>query len=266
MANYWSRNWGAKLATFRRTVERLENWPTALGMRLAQQNPRPRLLNFRDGLNVVCRGRTSDWDVVSELVVSGGYGLTLEHLRKLPGQPLVQDLGGNIGVFSLLAARLHPGAILHTYEPGPPNLRQCEINRLLNPSVAERIHLHREAVGGETRMTEFLYDDLNPQSSGMYARQGSKFPVQIRSFAEVVAACNGPVALAKIDIEGAEFDILERTPAAVWRNVHAVSIEVHDDPRGQLTVPDFLKKLGALGFPHLRQEPVASASYFLWRD
>ncbi len=264
MPSYWSMDWGAKLATFAKAVRHVKNWPAAIGLRMFQGYPRMRLLTFRNGLNVVCRGHTSDWSVVSELALAGGYGLALTHLRGLKGRPIVLDLGGNIGVFSLLAARCHEQAVVHTYEPGPPNFRQCEINRLLNPTVAERIHLIREAVGGETRMTEFFYDDQSPQSSGLYGR-GSSYPVQIRSFSEVVNGCGGAVALAKIDIEGAEFELLDHTPSVIWRNVGAISIEVHDDPKGKLKLRDFLDRLAGEGFRRIEQEPVGPSSFFLRR-
>jgi len=47
---------------------------------------------------------------VHELYFAGSYGRAMQFLKNLPGEPVVLDLGGNIGLFSLLAAQTHPAA------------------------------------------------------------------------------------------------------------------------------------------------------------
>lgn len=263
---YWTRNWGPKLATFARALSRIENWPAAVALRLTGRRQGLSLLRFRDGLNVLCRRGTCDWEVVNELAVQDGYGLALQFLRRQPGRPVVLDLGANIGLFSLVAARTHPGAEVVAYEPAPANGRMFELNRLANESLAERITLRREGVGGTTRTVSFTYDPGNPQASGMfYATGQAGLPVQIRAFTEVLASVSGPVALVKMDIEGAEYEILEQTPAEAWKEVQAVTVEIHDDPSGRLDLPRFLERMAALGFTGQTREPVGTVSYFLAR-
>ena len=251
-----------KITTACEIVRRIENWPVAFSMRLRRHHPGLQLLRFRRGLNVVCRGGTRDWDVVHELLFAGSYGAALQYLATLPGQPLVLDLGGNIGLFSLLAAATHPGAEIHSYEPGPPNFRLLEINLLANPALAERIHLHKQAVGGRARVTEWFFDDQNPGGSGLYGSSGTKLAVEIRRFADVVAGLPRPLDLAKIDIEGAEFELLEETPAETWRNVKAIALELHDDPRGTISPQQFLDRMRGYGY---RIEEETVCSYFLHR-
>lgn len=265
MANYWTKNWLAKFATFRETIRRVENWPTAIDLRLHQGRPSPRLLSFRDGLNLICRGRSSDWDVISELLLSGGYAMALSHLERTVGEPVVLDLGGNIGAFSLLVAHRHPTAQLHLFEPAPKNQTQCQLNRLLNPFLANRVQIHPEGVGGRTELTEFYYNEASPQSSGLYCGGSISYPVQILAFAEVVAGLKSRVAMAKIDVEGAEFEILEHTPPAVWNNVDAISIEIHDDPKGRVGLAEFLDAFRKLGYSRIQKESFAPATYFLTR-
>jgi len=76
----------------------------------------------------------------------------------------------------------------------------------------------------------------------------------------VVASLQAPVALAKIDIEGAEFDLLRHTPAAAWEKVSAIALELHDDPSGQMTQAQFLERFRTLGYA-IEEESVCS--YFL---
>lgn len=246
-----------KFKTAWEIIQRIENWPVALDLRLRRKRPGLRLLSFRNGMNLVCRGGTRDWDVVHELLFAGGYNRALRFLKSLPGRPLVLDLGGNIGLFSLLAASAHPAAEVYAFEPGPPNARLFQINRLVNAALMDRIHLRQEAVGGETRSAEWCFDELNPGGSGFFGVSGARFPVQIRSFAEVLASLPGPIALAKIDIEGAEFELLAATQPETWQKVSAVSLELHTDPAGRTSQQEFLKRMEGYGY-QIEEEKVCS--------
>jgi len=257
-------NLGPKLKTFYRAVRRIRNWPTAVDLRLRRRKSGLRLLSFRSGLNVLVRGGTQDWGVVSELALADAYGPSLDYLRRLSGEPVVLDLGANLGVFSLLAAAANDKARIFAYEPGPANQRMFELNRLANPGVADRIELRGEAVGGETRGTKFFYDEANPQASGICYVRGKTIDVQVRAFVEVLQSLPGPVDVAKIDIEGAEFELLEHTPAELWKRVSVMSIEIHDDPACQRSLEKFLERMVALGFRY-RLEPVGTCTYFFDR-
>jgi hypothetical protein len=100
----------------------------------------------------------------------------------------------------------------------------------------------------------------------MFTGNGTAYHVQVRSFEEVVNALPGPVALVKMDIEGAEFEVLERTPPAVWQKIGGLAIELHDMADFKLKPRDFLDRMPALGFPKAIQEPIGPSSYFLRRE
>ena len=251
-----------KLKTVSDIVRKIDNWPTALGMRLRRGRSGLRMLNLRDGLNIICRNGTQDWDVVHELFFAGGYGRAMEFLKEQSGQPMVLDLGGNIGLFSLLAARTHPEARMFAYEPGPPNYRLFEMNLLANPSLGNRIQLQKEAVGGRTREVEWTFDELNPGRSGLFAQGQSKFSVQIRSLVEVLGRLSGPVSLMKMDIEGGEYEVMAETPPEAWRQVQALSLELHDDLGQKISSKDLLAQWKSYGF---KVEEESVISYFLYR-
>ena len=239
------------------------NWPTALALRLFRSRRAGlRLLAFRDGFNVIVRTGTRDWDVLHEIAFAGSYGRAFDFVSRQPAPASVLDLGGNIGLFSLSCARRAPGARLFAYEPGPPNFRQFEMNCLANPDLGARIELRRAAVGGTAREDNWFFDEANPGGSSLFGRRGQPCRVQIASFAEVVASLPRPIALVKIDVEGAEYEILEQTPAETWREIQAISLELHDDPRGQMTQTAFLDRMCALGFA-VEEETVCS--FFLQR-
>jgi len=252
-----------KLRTVWEIVRRIENWPAALDLRIRRRHRGLTLLRFRNGLNIVCRSGTRDWDVIHELLFAAGYESAFRYLRGLEGSPTVLDLGGNIGLFSLLTALNHPQSKVYAYEPGPPNYRLFEMNCLANPNFSDRIHLRKEAVGGETRTAEWFFDEQNPGGSGLSNKEGKSFRVQINSWTDVVMKLPGSrVALAKIDIEGAEFELLAKTSAQIWERISAISLELHDDPEGRIAGPEFLKQLVGFGF---KVEEESVCSYFLSR-
>lgn len=251
-----------KLKTAWDISRKIRNWPDAFDLRIRRKQKGLKLLSFRDGLQVICRGNSRDWDVVHELLFAGSYGRAFSHLQSLKGNPVVLDLGGNIGLFSLAAASAHEGARIYAYEPGPPNYRMFEINCLLNAQFSSRIRLHKEAVAGETRITEWHFDADNPGGSSLFGSHGNTFQVQVRSFAEVVASLPDNVALAKIDIEGAEFELLEKTPPEIWKKISAISLELHEDPQRRINQKQVLNRLSGFGF-QIEEETVCS--YFLHR-
>jgi len=254
-----------KLQTAAEIISRIRNWPTAFKLRLFKEEPGLRLLEFRDGLYVTVRGGTRDWDIVHELFFAGGYAKAMQWLTaRKEKEPKVLDLGGNIGLFSLLTTRTHAGAKVTAFEPGPPNFRIFRMNILANGGMSGRITLHEQAVAGTAGEAVWHFDAANPGGSSLYGAEGKgeKVTVSIAAFAQIVAEQDGDIALAKIDIEGAEYDLLAQTPPASWNRIQAVALELHGDPSGKKTQEQFLAEMKALGF-QVEQESVCS--YFLHR-
>jgi FkbM family methyltransferase len=252
-----------KLRTTLEIVRRIENWPTAIGLRVFRRRPGLRLLAFRNGLNVICRAGTRDWDVIHELLFADSYRRAFNFLRGRTDTPLVLDLGGNIGLFSLVAALTNRSASIVTYEPGPPNRRLLEMNLLANSQLSGQIQLHTQAVGGLARTTDWFFNENNPGGSGLFGSEGQRFGVQIEPLSDIVRSLAKPITLLKMDIEGGEFEILAHTPAEVWEQIRAISLELHDDPEGKISQTEFLNRMQAFGF---RAEKEAVCSYFLSRE
>jgi len=252
-----------KIRTVLESIQRIQNWPDAIHLRLFRKSPGLRLLRFRDGLNVMVRGATRDWDVLHELIFAGSYGRAMDWIARAKGrESTVIDLGGNVGLFSLLASRQNPQGRIIAFEPGPPNIRLFRINMLLNNQVTGRVEVREQAVGGVSGTANWTFDELNPGGSSLYGTTGTAIPVQIAGFAEVMAQIPGEIELVKIDIEGAEYELLAHTPASTWRRVKAISLELHSDPAGKKTQEQFIGEMEALGYV-VEEESVCS--YFIYR-
>lgn len=56
------------------------------------------------------------------------------------------------------------------------------------------------------------------------------------------------ISLIKMDIEGAEYDLIKNTTAKDWSNVNAIALELHCDPAKQMSKRHFLNKFDSFGF------------------
>jgi len=133
----------------------------------------------------------------------------------LPECERMVDCGGFIGFTSLYAAA--QGASVDVFEPSPTNAALLTANLAANPRLASRIRLHRLALGA-TDATMPLYAKGHADSGSslfqtvqrgtlVHGRQEASVPV--RAAAEMLAEIGlSPDTLLKIDIEGAEYDVV----------------------------------------------------------
>lgn len=128
------------------------------------------------------------------------------------------DLGANVGLFTCKLAAT--GAEVHAYEPDPATFARLKAAVAHLPNV----HLHQAAVGVANgtvilhRAPEHRHADYSEMSSVVFRSSRHYDPesveVELRAFADVVNGFDRPVSLIKMDIEGAEFDILRAIFAA----------------------------------------------------
>lgn len=169
------------------------------GMRQIQlRRPFPCQIRFR------CN--TSDIAVIREVFVDQVYDVDL------PSAPrVILDFGANIGLASLYFARKYPDATIHAFEPVRQNYAllqsQCALNGLDN------VQGHAFGLGDRDQQITLsmdkggLYGGLHQTAPG--DRSGNSFDVPIRDVRAVLAGLGiTSIDLLKIDVEGAEYEIL----------------------------------------------------------
>lgn len=126
----------------------------------------------------------------------------LRYLR--PGDNFL-DVGGNVGVYALLAsAALGEKGEIHVFEPAPESLLILEENLRLNRLDNARIHpLAAGEAEGEVRLTQGLESMNRVVGSG-----GGEASAQVRQVRLDDEVGDIPFALGKMDIEGAELPAL----------------------------------------------------------
>jgi FkbM family methyltransferase len=144
--------------------------------------------------------------VIREIFVDQVYAVDLPVPPKI-----ILDFGANIGLASLYFACKYPGATIHSFEPVPQNFAllqsQCSLNQLDNE------HGHAFGLGDRNQKITLsmdksgLYGGLHQAAPG--ERSANSFEVPIRDVRMVLAGLGvASIDLLKIDVEGAEYDIL----------------------------------------------------------
>ena len=211
--------------TLGRMGRRLSNWREVWSSYRAGR-PIPSL-QFRSGLTLHHGLYDSPVALLHEVFSERQYR---RHLSS-PVEGVMIDLGANIGAVTIDWARRSRRLHIHAYEPNPLTNKMLRHNLEANGLTA-RVTVHEEAVGRETgelrlwtnvhSMTATGCSDAPPATGAIATR------VPLIDLNEVVRrAGGGPVALLKIDTEGAEADTLEGASPATLQAITQVILEYH---------------------------------------
>jgi FkbM family methyltransferase len=159
----------------------------------------------------------------------------------------VLDLGANRGEFAEEVARRY-GVTCIAVEP---------TSDLAGGIRADGVRVHQLAVG-DVNGELTLHVSENPEASSLFAGTDSVIGTEMVSVMtlEALLAHEGieSVALAKVDIEGAELGVFTQTPDEVLRCVAQFSVEFHTFT-GALTegnIKRIASRLRGLGFEYIR--------------
>lgn len=144
------------------------------------------------------------------------------------------DVGANIGMVSLDWASRLPGVTIHAYEPYPPTFQTLAANIATN-YLSEKVRVYNEAVSGHSGTVLLRAAESSVQTSAYYESAQTSESAGVRVAAvtldEVVARCAGlgAINLLKMDVEGAEADIMEAASRHSLEKVRQFVLEYHDD-------------------------------------
>lgn len=190
------------------------------------------LYRFRNGTTLKCRCRSTD--INEAVVVQAGLEYPVEQCIFANGpssRPLVLlDLGGNIGAFSVWIRALNPKCDLrlHIFEPHPGNISILEENLRIN--CVANAQIYEVAVAGESGIVK-LDVSQGFDAFTINSTSGNAIDVQaisIRDFLFNQGIFH--VDLLKMDIEGAEFDIIAHDFEVLAATVSRMIVEFHGSP------------------------------------
>lgn len=189
---------------------------------------RPITWRSRSGTTFTTPGDGSSFPV-REIFLHDEYRLgSLGH-----GPKSILDVGANVGVFTLRAAELFPEARISAFEPSPLAYQQLAQNVRANPALSN-IATHRCAVVGSSALHEvqFWIDATGSPCSTLIDSAvrdravGRWEKVPTVSLTSVLASA-GAVDLLKLDVEGAEYELLMETSPSALACVDRIVVEYH---------------------------------------
>jgi FkbM family methyltransferase len=147
---------------------------------------------------------------------------------RLPRNGTFVDIGANVGLYTLNAARtLGPGGRIMAFEPGPEASRRLRKNLSLNMTDATITHIDC-AVGATEGVMGLNLDSSNLGGSSLVHQHGGEAtPVKVRPLLNVLDEAGiRSIDLLKIDIEGAEDQALipffDQAPESLYPKVMIV--------------------------------------------
>ena len=148
------------------------------------------------------------------------------------------DIGANVGFFSLLAARtVGPGGCVCAFEPVAANAESIRDNADLND--LRNLRVLEMAIGRSARVAEFLLTgwDGGGSLSEAAVRPSdvvSRVDVRVAALDDMIRAEGLPQPdLVKIDVEGAEMDVLAGMSATIRDRSPVLLYEVDDEDRAE---------------------------------
>ncbi len=161
-------------------------------------------------------------------------------------RPLVLDCGSHIGVSVMRFKHIAPGCRVVAFEPEPEILRL--LRRNMRENQIEDVEIVPAALASSRGTGRFVADGAD---GGALALDGY-VPPAAREVATVPLSeyLDEPVDLLKMNIEGAELDVL-REAAPLLHNVRQLVVEYHGFPECGQRLHELLGLLDECGFRYL---------------
>lgn len=159
----------------------------------------------------------------------------------------VWDVGAWIGPITLFAAAR--GAHVVAFEPDAAAVVRLEKNLTLNPSMAGRVDVREVAVARATGSATMTTDLLGDSTASLVrlARKASAIVPTVAASDLVASDDFLEVDVLKIDIEGAEYEVVPRMSRGFRRHLPVLLLSVHVYPFVErFGLPHWLHRLAKL--------------------
>jgi FkbM family methyltransferase len=197
-------------------------------------------IRMRSGSTISAPPENALWPHFSDI----WYHLTYTKRCAIPRDSLVVDIGANVGVFSLFAARA--ARLVYSLEPASSNFSRLVSNVSQTQNI---VPLNLACAGRDGRASLDL--SSNPVSfslmtSGSSDRRETVEVITLGTFFErhKIDHCD----FLKLDCEGSEFEIILDSRPSLMGRINRIVMEYHDHLSDKFSHRDLLQRLNELGF------------------
>jgi FkbM family methyltransferase len=171
--------------------------------------------------------------IISNLLHEKDYSLLLFKVARIMELKTFIDIGAHIGTYTLRIAKLFPNCQIIAFEPFIENYYPLSCSIKLNNLT--NVISYPIALGNSEGYTDLYINPKNPGGHSIKKINPIKGNLMKRSVKVKIkkldsfAPFNEPV-LIKVDVEGAEEDVLKGTLTTLKTHVVVLAVEVHNPP------------------------------------
>lgn len=227
-----------------KNIARYEN-PGEIGFSLLRRRS-PTHIMLKDGTEIAAPANSNVLDLVDEIFCQETY---TRGPYSIGPSDIVVDVGANIGVFTLFAAKKTRGNV-YAFEAHPSNAdfvrRNAEANHLHQVTVAHT------AVGRASGTVSLAVSPMSGMNWVLGEKElpvgDTRMDVPCVTLPEIMDRHHiREINFLKMDCEGSEGDILKATPAAYLERIRKIAMEFHDNV-SSLNHEEIAAMLRAAGF------------------
>ena len=206
-----------------------ENWPEVWRQYRQGQHLPP--LKVRKGPTIHHRIEDDPLHLYREIFTENCY--TKDFYQPQAGDVII-DCGANIGLFALYIQSIAPGAFVHCFEPAESTRKILEKNIAEN-NFGDFVKVYPYGVFNQRSTIELLKSDLSGHRSFVEsqfvakASEAETEKIECISLAEAMEMAGARrVDFLKVDVEGAEIEILEGASSETLDKIERVALEYHN--------------------------------------
>lgn len=226
-------------------IKKVKNWPTYLSQYVFKPKQKNVLCVLRNKIKIINRGSISDKCIINDVWVNELYS---NHF-KIKQDFTIFDIGGHIGTFSMYAAKKASKGKVIAFEPFKESYDLFNNNMTINK--INNVKLIKKAVSSKEGKAEFFINEENKGSNSLHLKTSKMITVDTTTLLKETKNFEH-IDLLKLDCEGAEFEILMKSPENVIKKFDRMVIEYHplNKNLNEQTLIKYLKGLGYLTFLH----------------
>lgn len=159
---------------------------------------------------------------LKEIFIDKVYDIKIKDAR------VILDIGANIGIYSLYALFNNKMAKIYAFEPEEDNFNQIKDNVKIN-NVQGKIVPFKLAISNKSGIISFFKDPQTSRGHSMFFHKGEETKVEAIKLEDIflklkIDKCD----ILKIDIEGAEYDVLYNCPDEILKKIKCIMVEYHE--------------------------------------
>jgi len=201
------------------------------------------IFKTKDDLQIKIRVQSTDLMALVNVWIRNEYEIDNFSIKD---NDSIIDIGGHIGLFSLLVSQKAKHANVYSFEPMEDNFNMLKTNLELN-NIKNVFPFNLAVSKNSDEINLFLSDDESAHS--IISKKSESITVKSISLQKIfdenkIDACK----LLKLDCEGAEYEIIESLPSEYLNKIQNMTIEYHlADSRPDL-VKNLVSKIKQSGF------------------